>query len=775
MVAVLWETAYARGMTQVPEYRISDWQRRALALLAVFAVILLGSNAQAERLSTYLAKINVTDFFKDGDRIGDIRADMPVAPVFKGQQPLGFIFLNSDWSNSIGYSGKPIDVVLGMTGAGVITSGRMVAHKEPIILLGIPESKITHYIDGYAGFDVAAYAKSDTQDVLPSDIVSGATVTIMVIDDSIRRSAIKVARALQLGGLVVSGGVADQYVVDTEQSSIVDWQSLLGDGSVRRLDVTRDDVNQAFASNGDPRAASKALPPPGDTTFIDLYAALVSIPTIGRSLLGDAEYANLQKVLQPGQQAILIAANGEYSFKGSGYVRGGVFDRIQVVQGDTSIRFRDRHHKRLGEIAAEGAPEFNEVSLFVVPRDIKFDPAAPWHFQLLVQRPLGALDKIFTTVGLDYTPPAKYLRKIASPAPASGQGAAAPAAGGDVTVSDDDQGRDALWMRVWKSRVVDIAVLVTAILLLTGLFFFQDWFVRRRKLTERIRIGFLLFTVVWIGYYAHAQLSVVNVLTVATSFGSGFDWGYFLMDPLIFILWFAVAAAMIFWGRGAYCGWLCPFGALQELLNKLAKVIRIPQLTIPFAVHQRLWPLKYIGFLVLFGVAFHDFDQAERIAEIEPFKTAIILGFVREWPFVLYAFVLLGIGLFVERFFCRYLCPLGAALAIPGRMRINDWLKRYRDCGSPCQRCSVECMVQAIHPDGHIDPNECLYCLHCQELYYDEHDCPVVIKKLARVERRLALQIKTPASPNQNSPATGTSSGKGKTGPDSDLNIADGI
>jgi NosR/NirI family nitrous oxide reductase transcriptional regulator len=113
---------------------------------------------------------------------------------------------------------------------------------------------------------------------------------------------------------------------------------------------------------------------------------------------------------------------------------------------------------------------------------------------------------------------------------------------------------------------------------------------------------------------------------------------------------------------------------------------------------------------------------------------------MRDWPFVLFAVLLLVAGLFIERFYCRYLCPLGAALAIPGRVRVNDWLKRYRDCGSPCHRCANECMVQAIHPDGHIDPNECLYCLHCQELYYDDQNCSVMIQKLARFERRMALQ-----------------------------------
>ena len=71
-----------------------------------------------------------------------------------------------------------------------------------------------------------------------------------------------------------------------------------------------------------------------------------------------------------------------------------------------------------------------------------------------------------------------------------------------------------------------------------------------------------------------------------------------------------------------------------------------------------------------------DTGLAFKAAEIEPFKTAITLHFLRAWPFVLYAGVLLAVGLFVERFYCRYLCPLGAALAIPSKFKIFDWLTR---------------------------------------------------------------------------------------------------
>ncbi|MFV2091837.1 MAG: 4Fe-4S binding protein, partial [Hyphomicrobiales bacterium] len=147
------------------------------------------------------------------------------------------------------------------------------------------------------------------------------------------------------------------------------------------------------------------------------------------------------------------------------------------------------------------------------------------------------------------------------------------------------------------------------------------------------------------------------------------------------------------------------------------------------------WPIKYLIFLGLLGVSVYSIDIAETLAEVEPFKTAIVLKFVRGWPYLLFVAVLLAAGLFVERFYCRYLCPLGAALGIPGRLRMFNWLKRYPNCGDPCQICSQECMVQAIEPNGDINPNECFDCLHCQQLYYDKKVCPVVIHKFAKTAK----------------------------------------
>ncbi|MGF1563683.1 MAG: 4Fe-4S binding protein, partial [Geminicoccaceae bacterium] len=726
----------------------SSWASfcRALGVFLIaglLAGLALGRPALGDpALARFLDEVTPAELHASADAFGARLADQPIVPLLEGGEPVGYAFLNSDFATSVGYSGKPIHIMVGVDRDGIITGAKMVKHYEPIVLVGIPEQRIVDVIDGYVGLDVTREVgvEAEGHDV---DIVSGATVTVMVIDDSIVRAAIKVARLLGLGGLAPE--TADQgprYVLDPEQDAVQDWLSLLGDGTLRRLSLDVGMVNAAFDDGAHPEAAARPAPGPDSDVFIDLYAGLATLPTLGRSVLGEQEYRNLMTRLDDGQHAIVVAGRGRYSFKGSGYVRGGIFDRIQLVQGDISVRFRDRQHKRIGAIAADGAPRMDDVDVFTIPADAGFDPAEPWRLELLVSRDIGPTEKAYLTFDLAYQVPDRYLQPVAQPAQA-----ATDALGPDTPPVGEAGlfagGHNPLWKTIWQNRQLDIAILVGALAVLTGVFFFQGQLVHFPGVIFWGRIGFLTFTLVWLGWYANAQLSVVNVMTFFNALLSEFSWDYFLMDPLIFIQWAAVAAALLFWGRGAYCGWLCPFGALQELSNRAAKFARVPQITVPWGLHERLWPIKYILFLGLFGLSLYSLDTAERLAEVEPFKTAIILKFMRDWPFVVFALALLVIGLFIERFYCRYLCPLGAALAIPGRVRMFDWLKRYRDCGNPCQTCRNDCPVQAIHPTGEINPNECVNCLHCQVLYQSEAKCPVVIRQ---AKRRAALLRSQPAA-----------------------------
>jgi NosR/NirI family transcriptional regulator, nitrous oxide reductase regulator len=705
-----------------------------------------GAHYETGRLPEFLGSIAPANINPEADAYGEARADHPVVPLLKGSQTIGWAFLTSDFVSTTGYSGKPIHIIVAVDLDAIVTGVRLVEHAEPIVLIGIPESKITALTERYAGLDlrIEAEAGGTGHDL---DIISGATVTIVVIDDSIVRAGIKVARALGLGGLGSSAHAAGPiYEVDPTITEPRSWRELSQEGAISRLTLDIGQINQAFVDSGDAKAAARPETGDGADTFIDLYAAPASVPAIGKSILGESEYQNLLADLKEGEHAIVLAGRGRYSFKGSGYVRGGVFDRIHLIQGDLSVRFRDRQHRRLGSVAAADAPSFSELDLFTIPADSGFDPVLPWRVQLLVHRSIGAIEKSYLTFDLGYQLPRSYTRQIAAPAKSEG-----PIVDDDAT---EAAAKAALWQRIWFDRQIEIVVLVTALLVLTGLFFFQVPLTRNETFVFWFRIGFLSFTLVWLGWYANAQLSVVNVLAVINAVTTNFSWDAFLIDPLVFILWASVAASLLFWGRGAFCGWLCPFGALQELLNRLAKFLRIPQWRLPWALHDRLRSLKYIIFLALFGLSIYSLPLAEQFAEIEPFKTAIILKFQRSWPFIAFVVVLLVAGLFVERFYCRYLCPLGAALAIPSKIRVFDWMYRYRECGSPCQRCANECMVQAIHPRGQIDANECLSCMHCQVLYQHDQKCPVCIKQRQRREPYLKESGKKAKGKDNAKPAT---------------------
>ena len=696
-----------------------------LLMTLMFIQLLMISVVEAKsELPRFLKSISSQEIFPNADKIGKPIGTPFVAPAYEKGKQVGLVFLTSDYVNTIGYSGKPIHQLISIDIHGIIKKVLLVEHHEPIVLIGIPEERITHVLKDYEGLDIGQLVRGTQKHQF--DAVSGATVTIMVMDDNILRSSIKVARKYGLSGLKekvkqAPGPVAS---INNNLNIIKSWKDLLAEGSIQQLKIPLKQINKAFKETGNQLAIDNAEEGEDDEIFIELYAAMVSIPSIGRSVLGDNEYKNLLKKLKPGEQAIVIAGDGRFSFKGSGYVRGGIFDRFQIIQEDTSVRFHDSYHKRLRKVEAEGAPDLKEVGLFRTPADLKFNPAKPWLLQLLVGRDTGPTDKVFLTFDLNYSTPEAYLNftKVIEPT---------------VVPTDGLMERASpIWKKMWDIKITEVIVVSIALAILTVIFFFQDWLVKRPVLNDRVRVGFLVFTLVVLGWYFNAQLSVVNILAMFNAFMTGFDWSYFLMEPLTFILWGSVAAALLFWGRGPYCGWLCPFGALQELINRVAKIFSIKQITVPWAIHERIWTFKYLIFLLLFGISLYSLDWAEHLAEVEPFKTAIILKFIREWPFVIFALAVLIPGIFIERFYCRYICPLGAALAIPGRMRMFSWLKRYKECGSPCQRCSNECMVQAIHPEGNINVNECLYCLHCQVVYLDDHACPVVIQKRLKRERQ---------------------------------------
>ena len=594
----------------------------------------------------------------------------------------------STWETirSVGYSGRPLDMLVAVAPDGTIAGAKLTRHSEPILTLGLSDEDIARFVAGFRGLDLTDPDGIRGGPEMP-EIISRATVSTGVIRDSILRTGRMLAIAR---GLLPGGGL------DRIGYASMDWDALVAQGAVAGVTVT---MTEAAAALPD----AKPPLPEGDAPFIELWAALADPPTIGRNLLGQQEYTRAVGALGPEEYVLFVASQGLYSHRGTDWRKTGVFDRLVVVQDGTAHPLTDAGYVRIDRLAAAGAPDFKERSLFHL-RGEGFDPTQPFTLELTASRPTEAGGTASFVTTLDYALPGDYI--LAPP------DEIAP-----------------LWEQTWERKWFQVATVAAMMISLTLILLAQEWIVRRPRLWRGIRLSFLTLTLVWLGWGLNGQLSVVQVVAFVQSLLTGFHWETFLIEPVIFTLWSGVALGLLFWGRGVFCGWLCPFGALQELTNQLAQRLGVRQIAVPQPLHERLWMIKYTLFVAILALSFYSMKDAMILAEVEPFKTAISMRMMRAWPFVLFVLALLFAGLFIERFYCRYMCPLGAGLAIPAKLKIFDWLRRRPQCGRECRLCETKCTVGAIDPLGRINPNECVMCLRCQVVMYDDNTCPVLKRR----------------------------------------------
>ena len=176
------------------------------------------------------------------------------------------LFLAS--STSIQTSLEPWDILaspctysLVSTPKGRSPRFKLVDHKEPIVLVGVPERRVVEALNTLIGTRMGLVA-SGTERAPQPDIVSGATVTVLVMADSVVRSAVRLMKSGRIspsGQAAASGAPeAETKSLDMSQAEKRDWQSLLGDGSVRRLKLTVADVNKAFEKSNNKEAAASS-------------------------------------------------------------------------------------------------------------------------------------------------------------------------------------------------------------------------------------------------------------------------------------------------------------------------------------------------------------------------------------------------------------------------------------------------------------------------------------------------------------------------------------
>jgi NosR/NirI family nitrous oxide reductase transcriptional regulator len=165
---------------------------------------------------------------------------------------------------------------------------------------------------------------------------------------------------------------------------------------------------------------------------------------------------------------------------------------------------------------------------------------------------------------------------------------------------------------------------------------------------------------------------------------------------------------------------------MTELAHKLGRVFKLPNFELPERLHRPARYLRFVVLAVLLGTFLYSSELGEKLAEVEPFKsTFYVMPWTRQWFFFAWWAVLLAVSFVWWRPFCRYLCPLGAALALPSSFRISG--PHRRAFCSSCTICTRGCEPRAIDKDGVIDSRDCLSCMECEANYRDQEVCPPLI------------------------------------------------
>jgi Na+-translocating ferredoxin:NAD+ oxidoreductase RnfG subunit len=216
-----------------------------------------------------------------------------------------------------------------------------------------------------------------------------------------------------------------------------------------------------------------------------------------------------------------------------------------------------------------------------------------------------------------------------------------------------------------------------------------------------VRYFILVGAILYFGFLKLNFISIIGLINVFTgripNIVTSLSW------YLLFVL---TLITTMLWGR-VYCGWICPFGAIQDILGKISPF----NVRIKSKDENKARLIKYILFIVTVGAVF--FTGNTGFTNYEPFNT--IFRLKGEILFIIFLIFLLISSLFIFRFWCRYLCGVGAFLSILSNISIFS-LKAKREC-SLCKKCESKCPLEicVVNENVSIDKGECILCGLCRE------------------------------------------------------------
>jgi NosR/NirI family transcriptional regulator, nitrous oxide reductase regulator len=256
------------------------------------------------------------------------------------------------------------------------------------------------------------------------------------------------------------------------------------------------------------------------------------------------------------------------------------------------------------------------------------------------------------------------------------------------------------WRDILGPQAIDLSLLVAFVALALVGFFRKS--VRLKYITLAAAVGYM-------GFVKSRLVSVVDLFAVA-------DWNLpvFKYNLAWYLLSFFVLASTVLWGR-LYCGRICAFGALTQLMD--LAVPRRLRVEVPARLEQRANAIKY-GLLVAVLAYFVATRDVAVYRYVEPFWMFGLFGTTPMWIGLA---VLLLATVFVRNLYCRFFCPVGAFLGVISKLTVFK-IKRWSECNT-CKICEKTCEWGAIRGPKIIE-TECVRCDDCERLYLDQQKCP---------------------------------------------------
>src|SRR5215470_12551727 len=470
----------------------------ALVSLALASPALAEKGKLRERLTPDVMAV----VYPGAERLGLEEGSPPAIAVYKGDKAVAYIFSTLDIVAAPGYSVTPFDVIAGIDLDGRITGAKVIFHREPYIYHdAVRQPLLDTFLAREAGMPLRGGAT-----MLRPEFVAGATISARAMRGAILDTARLVLRAR------VARAAVTAPTLDAEGFRLMSWDELVAEGAVARLRLTSGEVAAALAKAGVSDAVLDVPLGKPDSLYIEVMTGLLTPPAIGGNLLGLRNFEEYRRGMRSGSQAIFVASNGPYDFLGTKHYReseGRRFDRVRVVQSGQTFSFVHDDYQRLGTGAAEGIRAQQNAGIFAVPASAAFDPIKPWRLELLVNA-VGA-SPVTVAFPLEYSLPATHIQM-------------------------PDEPPVAAWVEAWRDARVNIAILAVLLAALTAIFVFQAQLARSRLAHRLLRVGFLAVVLVWLGWIAGVQLSIVNVINYVQAPFRGYDIGFYLAEPLMVMI-----------------------------------------------------------------------------------------------------------------------------------------------------------------------------------------------------------------------------------------------